>query len=67
MGLLIDVTGICNKCKKWTVFDGPYSACGCYAPPVEEVKPHEELSAKEISEIRRLLSAIKKELSNETN
>lgn len=67
MGIFTSTLEICDKCGKLTVFDGPYSNCGCYRPPdptPEEAKNY--ISDKELlinSEgSRRIVNLIREEL-----
>ncbi len=43
MGIFSIMKGICDKCGKMTIWDGPFSDCGCYEPagPKEDPFPIE--------------------------
>lgn len=61
MGLFTTRMAVCDKCHKTTVFDGPYSDCGCYSPDTPTVfEP--ELTEEEIKEIEKIVDNIKFEL-----
>lgn len=70
MGIFTSVLDICDRCGKLTVFDGPYSDCGCYHPPdptPEEAKNY--ISDKELlltsESSKRIVNLIKSELYKE--
>jgi len=63
MGIFTMVRGICDKCGKMTIFDGPFSDCGCYSPSDIDndtvfLDPNKEV----IEESNRLMKKIKKEI-----
>ena len=67
MGIFTAKLYTCDKCGKLTIFDGPYSDCGCYHPPdITPEKAKNFISDKELlatsSDSKRIINLIRKEL-----
>jgi len=62
MGIFSTTRQVCDKCKKLTTFDGPYSDCGCYYPHNFKPVKIPELDNKTIKETMELVKKIEEEM-----
>ena len=62
MGIFSKTPGICDRCGRMTLWDGPYSDCGCYRPPITVDSKIYKLDKKVIEDTKRLVRKIENEL-----
>lgn len=61
MGIFSTTKGICPKCNRLTIWDGPFSDCECYRPKIPKAK-EVQLDEKVCAEAKQTMKNIKQRL-----